>query len=169
MKIIRSNRRTLALQVKNCELIVRVPLFTFRSTIDNFVKKHKSWIEKKLEQSKKSPILSVEEIKKLKKEAKEYIFHRTSEFASEYGIEYNNIRITSARTRWGSCSSKKNLSFSYRLIQVPLDVIDYVIIHELAHLKHMNHSKQFWNNVGSMMDDYKEKEEWLKKNGGSIG
>ena len=89
--------------------------------------------------------------------------------ASEYGIEYNNIRITSARTRWGSCSSKKNLSFSYRLIQVPLDVIDYVIIHELAHLKHMNHSKQFWNHVGSMMDDYKEKEEWLKKNGGSIG
>jgi predicted metal-dependent hydrolase len=133
------------------------------------VKKHQSWIEKKMAQSKKNPLLSVEEIKKLKKEAKEYIVHRVWELASEYGIEYNRIRITSARTRWGSCSSKKNLNFSYRLMLVPQDVIDYVIIHELAHLKHMNHSKKFWSHVESMMGDYKIRERWLKENGGSIG
>jgi predicted metal-dependent hydrolase len=165
MKIIRSSRKTIALQVKNGELIVRAPLFTFKSTIDTFVKKHMSWIEKKIEQTKNCPSLSEREVIELKKKAKIYITQRVQELASEYGIVYNNIRITSARTRWGSCSSKKNLSFSYRLMQVPHDVIDYVIIHELAHLKHMNHSTQFWNHVEGMMTDYKEKEKWLKKHG----
>jgi predicted metal-dependent hydrolase len=169
MKIIRTARKTLAIQVKNGELIVRAPLFTFRTTIEKFVKKHRAWIEKKLQQSKKVSPLSELEIKKLKKEAKNFIPKRVEELASEHGITYNNIRITSARTRWGSCSSKKNLSFSYRLIQVPYEVIDYVIIHELAHLKHMNHSKKFWSHVEGMMSDYKEKEKWLKKHGGSIG
>ena len=100
----------------------------------------------------------------LKKRAKEYIPGRVQILASEHGLKYNKSRITSARSRWGSCSSKKNLNFSYRLMLTPGDVIDYVIIHELAHLKHMNHSKNFWNQVESMMSNYKEKEKWLKKN-----
>lgn len=167
-KIIRSKRKTLALQIKNGELIVRAPLFIFRSTIDRFIEKHESWIQKKLQTCKKRRIFSEEEKKSLKIKAKKYIPNRVKELASEHWFEYNNIRITGAEWRWGSCSSKRNLSFSFRLILTPLEVIDYVIIHELSHLKHMNHSRAFWNEVRSMMSDYKEKEKWLKVHGASL-
>ncbi|MCK5096428.1 MAG: M48 family metallopeptidase [Candidatus Pacebacteria bacterium] len=97
-----------------------------------------------------------------KKKAKEYITRRVKEFARENNFEYNNIRITSARTRWGSCSGKKNLSFSWRLILAPQKVVDYVIVHELAHLRHMNHSKLFWHQVEQLCPAYKEYKRWLR-------
>lgn len=85
-----------------------------------------------------------------KNQAKSFIIPRVRELARKHGLEFENIRITSAKTRWGSCSAKKNLSFSWRLIFFPQEVMDYVICHELAHLKHMNHSQKFWNLVGEM-------------------
>lgn len=168
MKVIRSRRKTLAIQIKNGELIVRAPIFTLTSTIEKFVQKHQDWIEKKLSQSQIRPALSSEQEKDLQKKARLYIPNRVSKLASEHWKHYNAIRITSAKTRWWSCSGKKNLNFSYRLMLLPKDVIDYVIIHELAHLKYMNHSKQFWNHVESMMSDYQEKEKWLKHNSARI-
>ena len=74
-----------------------------------------------------------------------------------------NIRINSARTRWGSCSSRGNISFSYRLAAFPRDTIDAVILHELAHLTHANHSQQFWNLLYSWIPDYEEQVKPLKK------
>jgi len=162
IKIIKTHRKTLALQVKNGEVIVRAPFFTFDRTIKKFIKKHESWIAKKLEKSKKNKSLSSEEIYNLKLKAYNYIPIRVKKLASKYNFKFNKIRITSAKTRWWSCSYKKNLNFSYRLMKLPPDIIDYIIIHELAHLKHMNHSKKFWNCVESMMDNYKEKEKFLK-------
>jgi predicted metal-dependent hydrolase len=101
-----------------------------------------------------------------KKEARKYIKERLPEIAQKYKLEYNGVRISSARTRWWSCSSKRNLNFSYRLIMAPLKVIDYVIVHELAHLKEMNHSKKFRLEVENMMKwlypwDYKVHKKWL--------
>jgi len=86
-------------------------------------------------------------------------------FANLHGFHYEKIRITSARTRWGSCSSRGTLSFTWRLVMAPLDVVDYVVIHELAHLKIKNHSSVFWNEVSRLMPTYKPRQAWLKKNG----
>ena len=85
-------------------------------------------------------------------EARKYIERRINFIAEENNLEFNKLRITSAKTRWGSCSSQKNINFSYRLAMAPIKTIDYVIVHELAHLKEMNHSKKFWTLVEKMMN-----------------
>ena len=78
------------------------------------------------------------------------------------------IEIVESRVKWGSCSSDRKLTFNYRLAMAPIEVIDYVIIHELCHLLHMNHDRSFWRRVGSIMPDYKEKEEFLERYGHSM-
>ena len=98
-----------------------------------------------------------------KKQAKDVIVKRVDELAQKHGFLYNRIRITSARTRWGSCSSKKNLNFSWRLIMVPQEVIDYVVVHELTHLKHMDHSSAFWRAVEALCPNYKQCRKRLNK------
>lgn len=98
-------------------------------------------------------------------EAAELIKKRTAEYSTILGVNYNNIRIKDTKTRWGSCSSKRNLNFNYRIIMAPDNIMDYIIIHELCHLKHMNHGKKFWETVELFMPDYKECKEWLKLNG----
>lgn len=81
------------------------------------------------------------------------------------GGRYTSITIRDQKTRWGSCSSRGTLSFNYRLIFAPSAVLDYVVVHELCHLTHMNHSKEFWNMVGSVMPDYKVYRRWLRDHG----
>ncbi len=103
-----------------------------------------------------------------KAEAKRIFTERTAFLGHKFGLTYNQIRITSARTRWGSCSSKMNLSFSWRLVMAPLASIDYVIIHELIHVEHPNHSKRFWERVRSIEPDYKSHRSWLKQNGNQL-
>jgi len=103
-----------------------------------------------------------------KKAARQIIQEKLSFFSEETGFKYNSLKINSAKSRWGSCSSKKNLNFSYRLILTPELVINYVILHELAHTVEMNHSKRFWEIVGSIYPDYKKAEEWLKSNSYSL-
>jgi predicted metal-dependent hydrolase len=93
------------------------------------------------------------------------LFQRVVALATKYGFHYQKIRISSARTRWGSCSSKGTLSFTYRLVMAPPEVVDYVVVHELVHTKVKNHSKTFWNKVGEIMPEYKQHVAWLKKNG----
>ncbi len=91
---------------------------------------------------------------------------RVKLYAAQHGFKPARIRITSARTRWGSCSSSGTLSFTWRLVMAPLDVVDYVVIHELVHLRVHNHSKDFWEGVAALMPDYKRRMTWLKSNGG---
>ncbi len=167
-KVIKSWRKTLSLTVKYGEIIVKAPYLTPKTTIENFLYKNKSWINKRLENQKDIKKLSDSEIVKLKKKAREYIPGRVAEIADRFWKKYNQIKITSAQTRWGSCTSQKNLNFSYRLMACPYHVIDYVIIHELAHLKEMNHSNKFWSHVAEMKPDYKQDELWLKQKGGTI-
>ena len=96
--------------------------------------------------------------------ALEVLNERVKLYAARHGFAPGRIRITSARTRWGSCSSTGTLSFTWRLVMAPLDVVDYVVIHELAHLKVKNHSKIFWGSVAALMPDYKRRMAWLKAN-----
>jgi predicted metal-dependent hydrolase len=86
-------------------------------------------------------------------------------YAQSYGFKVKQVRITSARTRWGSCSSKNNLNFTYRLCMAPLDVVEYVVVHELVHLQVRNHSRAFWQAVEGIKPDYRNQRTWLKKNG----
>lgn len=119
-------------------------------------KKHKKLVKEKL-------------IEFYKLEAKKFISKRALEIANANKLKYTTLRITSAKTRWGSCTSKKGVNFTYRLIMAPNRVIDYVIIHELAHLKEMNHSKKFWQIVDKMSKnmypwDYNFHRQWLNDN-----
>lgn len=81
------------------------------------------------------------------------------------GVTYGRISIREQKTRWGSCSSKGNLNFNWRLIFAPEEVVDYIVVHELAHRKEMNHSRAFYDVVASVLPDYKVQEKWLKENG----
>lgn len=97
--------------------------------------------------------------------AEEKIKQRTKELCKVIDVNYNNIRIKDTKTRWGSCSSKGNLNFNYRIIMAPQVVMDYIIVHELCHLKHLNHGKEFWNTVAQYMPHYEMHKQWLKVNG----
>ena len=103
-----------------------------------------------------------------KDQARHLLDERVRAAAALHGFSFQRIRISSARTRWGSCSSRGTLSFTYRLVMAPPEVIDYVVIHELVHLKIKNHSRAFWKQVGAIMPDYKRRVAWLKKNGRSL-
>ncbi|NLG41593.1 MAG: M48 family metallopeptidase [Chloroflexi bacterium] len=88
-----------------------------------------------------------------------------SQYAVNWGLTVGALRITSAKTRWGSCSAKNGLNFSYRLAMVPKDAFEYVVVHELAHTRHHNHSTAFWNFLEQMLPDFQKRRLWLKQNG----
>jgi len=101
-------------------------------------------------------------------EARRAITPRLEAWEARTGIRCSGIAVTGARKRWGSCSGIGRLSFAWRLVMAPPDVIDYVVVHELAHIEHHDHSKAFWGRVGEIMPDYKAKKKWLKENDGLL-
>ncbi|MHB8109349.1 MAG: M48 family metallopeptidase [Syntrophorhabdaceae bacterium] len=107
-------------------------------------------------------------LKWYKERAREIFAERVIFYGKTLGIESNGIRITSARTRYGSCSWDDRLTFSYRLVMAPYPVIDYIVVHELAHVKVKNHSRTFWEYVESIMPDYRQRKNWLKENGHTL-
>ncbi|MEG0978845.1 MAG: SprT family zinc-dependent metalloprotease [Oscillospiraceae bacterium] len=162
----RSKRKTLSLEVsREMQIIVRAPKLCPKIVIDNFVARHESWIEKSLDkqrnrQSAKS--LSPQQTADLKMQAKEQIPAKVKYYSNLMMLYPTAVKITSAEKRFGSCSGKNSLCFSYRLMQYPQDAIDYVIVHELAHIKHKNHSKNFYELIEQYMPDYKERNAILK-------
>lgn len=96
--------------------------------------------------------------------ARKYLSERTEYFTEKANLKFRKIFIKNQKTKWGSCSSEKNLNYNWHLIFAPLDVIDYVVIHEISHLKYMNHSKTFWNLVEKFDPDYKVRMKWLREN-----
>lgn len=98
-------------------------------------------------------------------QAKEILTAQVEHYAGQFGFQYKKIGITSARTRWGSCSANGSLNFSWRLILAPMEAVDYVIVHELVHTLHHNHSRRFWKKVETILPDYKERRKWLRRNG----
>lgn len=99
-----------------------------------------------------------------REQARDIITERLKFFLKMLRVEYNSINIRDQKTRWGSCSGRKNLSFNWRLSMCPQEVLDYVVVHELCHLIHMNHSKKFWQVVESIIPQYKIQKKWLKEN-----
>lgn len=165
-KIIYSDRRTVGITVKNGEIIVKAPNRTPDRIIKKVLSKHNDWIinaiEKEKEKNERFPEPTAEQIKELKKSARKY-FTETCEYYSKLmNAQYTKITITSAKTRFGSCSSKKSISFSYRLMLYPESAREYVVVHELAHLFVMDHSKKFYTIIEKYMPDYKERKKLLK-------
>jgi len=101
-------------------------------------------------------------------QARTVLNERVELYARQHGFDYRQVRIGSARTRWGSCGAKGTLNFTWRLVMAPLEVIDYVVVHELAHLGIKNHGKAFWEKVADLMPDYQVRRNWLKQNGHSL-
>ena len=165
-EIIRSKRRTICLQIKRDGTVcVRAPMKMTKKQIDEFVLKHIDWIKKKQELVKNRHIVEdfdEKAIKELKKRLKETVEPIIEYYSSIIGVKPNKISINSAKTRFGSCSSQKNINFSFRLALYPYEAIEYVCVHELAHLKEMNHSKKFWQIVETCLPDYKSRKELLK-------
>lgn len=99
-----------------------------------------------------------------KKQARLIIPERLSVLAAQNGFRYSSIKISSAKKRWGSSGARGKLNFTWRLVMCPVEIIDYVIVHELSHIEICNHSKKFWDKVESILPDYREKDRWLKIN-----
>ncbi len=164
-EVIYSKRKTLSLVIKNGNLIVRAPIGTKMSKIKSLVKSHEEWIEKGIRKTKEraeKEKISPEEEKLLRKKAKSILPNKTRYYAKIMGLKYGRITITSAKTRFGSCSSKGNISYSFRLMKYPEAAIDYVVVHELAHLVELNHSPRFWAIIASVFPDYKARKKLLK-------
>lgn len=167
--LIRSSRRTLALEItRDLQVIVRAPLRCSRREIDRFVDSRRDWIADKLALQRRradaraalEPTPEQEVI--LRRRAAELIPQRVAYYAPLMGVTPTGIKITSARTRFGSCSGKNSLCFSWRLMLYPPAAVDYVVVHELAHIRHHNHSREFWNFVESVMPDYPARQSLLR-------
>ncbi len=164
--LIYSDRKTISISVKGGAVTVRAPLRASKEIIESFIIKNKKWIETHIEKERvridKFESISEKDIKELKKTAKQYLSEKTEYYANIMGLKYGRITITSAKTRFGSCSSKGNISYSYRLMLYPEAARDYVVVHELAHLVEMNHSKRFYAIIEKVMTDYKIRKRMLK-------
>ena len=144
-------------------LQMSVPKYTSEFLAKRFLNSNRKTIREKLPIKDPKDQRSRDYQKKvLMKKAKEYLPYRLEYLANLYGYKYNKCRLTHANTRWGSCSSNKTISLNIGLMNVPEILRDYVIMHELAHLNHMDHSKAFWNEVGSHDKNYKVHEKKLK-------
>ena len=164
-KLIRQKRKTLVLRIQDDNSIeVRAPLRTSQRVIDDFVYRHLKWIDKtKARLSKHSSSdLGEDEIRNLKRDALLYLTERTKHYSEIMNLYPTSIKITSARTRFGSCSYKNSLCFSYRLMLYPKEARDYVVVHELAHIKHKNHGTDFYKTIEKYLPDYKERKKLLK-------
>jgi predicted metal-dependent hydrolase len=103
-----------------------------------------------------------------KKQARDYLQSRLKRFARPHHFSYRGLRITSARTRWGSCNSRNELAFAWRLLMAPPEIVDYVVVHELAHTVQHNHGPKFWNLVEDILPNYKVHIRWLKEHGNKL-
>ena len=138
------------------------------------VLKKENWIEKSqniISNRKKSALTFNNEnekelfIKINKEKAKEIIFSRICFYCEKYNFKINKFKITNAKTQWGSCNGQNNISIHWSLVLADINILDYVVVHELAHTKEHNHSKKFWDIVENIIPDYKERRKWLKNNG----
>ena len=149
--------------------MVHCPFSTTKEQIQMFVDEHRQWIGENLEQVKrrltKRPVMTSEQVWKAKALARMTLSAKVRFWAAKMGVTYGTISIRQQATRWGSCSSGGNLNFNWRLLLMPERVMDYVIVHELAHRREMNHSAAFWQIVETYLPDYRERRQWLKVNG----
>ena len=181
VEVIYSSRRTMGLEVTaDGRVKARVPNRTADAVVEKFVKERAGWIAEKYLLQK-----ARQEKQKLARGTRDYeqnpalearyrelaravIGQRVPYFAAKMGVTYGRISIRDQKTRWGSCSGRGNLNFNWKLVLMPPEVLDYVVVHELAHRKQMNHSPLFWAEVGRVLPDYESRRRWLKEHGKEV-
>lgn len=169
----KSRRRTISVQITpDQKLLVKAPTYTSIKEVEDFLREKRDWILKQINRTKVQSqqaaamgILTDKEIRKLKRDAKKIIPERVEYYAKLSGITYNRIFIRLQKSRWGSCSVEGNLNFNALLALMPLEVLDSVVVHELCHRRHMDHSKDFYDEVLKIFPEYKKWDRWLKQNG----
>jgi hypothetical protein len=150
------------------ELSIFFPWWMREKKAEEFLYEKKDWIKKHLKKVKEqqNSLLNWggrKEYLRNKENARRLITERLNYYNQFYGFSYNRIAVRDQRTRWGSCSAKKNLNFNYRIIFLPDELVDYLVVHELCHLGEMNHSRSFWGLVGQTIPDYKTCSKKLRK------
>ncbi len=162
---IRESKRTKSVRVVvNCKADVSIvtPKGFDRRLVDNFISQKEAWIKEKIEYFKsRKKIVRPDNIVQgsyytCSARAKKMIVGRVEYYNSFYNLKYNRISVKKQSTKWGSCSRKKNLNFNYKLLFLPQEMADYVVVHELCHLQEMNHSKKFWDLVAKVFPNFKE-------------
>lgn len=152
-EIIYSKIKNVYIQIKEGKVIVKAPKKVKKEEIEKIIKQKSEWIQKALEKEinkqEKQPLYTKEEFKKI-------IEKNVNELVQLTGLKPNKITIKQIKYAWGSCSSKKNITLNLELIKYSQEAIRYVILHELCHIKYMNHSKDFWNLVEKYMPNYKQ-------------
>ena len=165
---IRSRRKTIAIQIdREGQVIVRTPYGITKRQVEEFLDEKKDWLlqtRQRVVNRKTEQIPISEEVRREGIERAKRIFpERTAYFAKRMGVDYGRITIREQKTRWGSCSSKGNLNFNWKLVLLDPELLDYVVVHELAHRREMNHSKNFWKIVEAELPDYRERRRRLKE------
>lgn len=167
-QLIRSKRKTISLQInEQCEIVVRAPLRATRQEIDEMVARHSGWIDKHMPAARarmqQAQSLTPALLAALTEKAWREIPPRVAHYAALMGVEPTGIKITAARKRFGSCSGRNSLCFSCLLMRYPSEAIDCVVVHELAHIRHHDHSPAFYAFIEKFMPDYREREKLLRQ------
>ena len=175
VRVIRSGRKTIGLEVRDGEVLVRAPYFATEAHIRQCLEEHAGWIDRQLAKARQQKAeagtdgpLTREQLNALADKAVKYIPERVRYYAPKIGVTYGRITIRNQKTRWGSCSAKGNLNFNCLLMLTPPEVIDAVVVHELCHRKQMNHSQAFYAEILKVFPDYQKWNKWLKDHGGAI-
>lgn len=176
VEVRRSKRKSAAIKITaDMQIVVFVPLYVSNNEIERMVISKSKWIDEHMlkvqstiDERSKLEKITFEQVKELADQAVEYIPKRVKYYAEKENFVYNKITIKNLVSRWGSCSTKGNLNFNCLLMLMPDYVIDYIVVHELCHLREMNHSEKFWTEVEKIMPDYQRAELWLKQNGGNL-
>lgn len=163
----RSRRKTAVLEVTEAgEVLVRAPLQMPQSTIDALVARHESWIVKararQAARRQRWETITPEMEADLRRQAAEVLPQLAARYGEAMGLHPTAVKITGARTRFGSCSGKDSICFSWRLLCYPAAAVEYVVVHELAHIAHKNHGPQFWALVAQTLPDYRQRQALLK-------
>lgn len=174
-RLIRARRKTLSIRItQEGNLEIRAPLGMPKGEIEAFLKEKAQWIEThrakvlaEYTQGQEAP-LGEEEILTLAEQMRQRLPEKLNRHGASMGVTFGRVTIRCQQTRWGSCSSRGNLNFNCLLMLAPEEVLDYVVVHELAHRKQMNHSALFWQEVERECPDYKKSLRWLKDRGGAL-
>lgn len=174
-RLIRARRKTLSIRItQEGNLEIRAPLGMPKGKIEAFLKEKAQWIEThrakvlaEYAQGQEAP-LGEEEILTLAEQMRQRLPEKLNRHGASMGVTFGRVTIRCQQTRWGSCSSRGNLNFNCLLMLAPEEVLDYVVVHELAHRKQMNHSALFWQEVARECPDYKKSLRWLKDRGGAL-
>jgi predicted metal-dependent hydrolase len=158
--------RSITLRVRDGEVVVTTPPRIRRSFIEDFIRSKADWITDKLglfAGMQRLPKESAAERRTHRAQALRIVHEKIAKLNAHYNFQYNRIAIRDQRTRWGSCSSRKNLNFNYRIVFLPNELAEYLVAHELCHLAQMNHSQAFWDLVGETIPEYKRLRAELKR------